>query len=235
MTTSPPRTLVLDVDDTLYLERDYVRSGFDAVGDWAATALGEDGVATAAWEHFVGGRRGDVFDRVLRERDVDPTPETIAAMVACYRDHAPRIELLPDAADLVARLSGAVAFAVVTDGPISSQRAKVDALGLARWADPIVLTGDLGADYGKPHPKAFELVEARVGTRGRDNVYVADNPHKDFVAPRSLGWRTVRVRRDGSLHADVASGDDVDLEVADLSDLARHLGLDTEARSDRGR
>jgi hypothetical protein len=26
---------VFDIDDTLYLERDYVRSGFEAVGRWA--------------------------------------------------------------------------------------------------------------------------------------------------------------------------------------------------------
>ncbi len=234
VTTTPPRCIVLDVDDTLYLERDYVRSGFDAVGEWAATTLGEDGVAAAAWEHFVGGQRGDVFDRILRERGIVLAPETIAAMVECYRCHAPRIELLPDAAEL-ARLAGSVTFAVVTDGPVSSQRAKVEALGLERWADPVVLTGDLGTGYGKPHPKAFELVEAHLGTRGADNVYVADNPRKDFAGPRSLGWRTVRVRRDGSLHADVASGNDVDLEVADLSDLARLLGLDADARSDRGR
>lgn len=228
MTATPPRCLVLDVDDTLYLERDYVRSGFDAVGEWVAVTLGEEGVAAAAWEHFVGGRRGDVFDAVLREREIELDPATIAAMVECYRCHAPRIELLPDAAELLARLTGSVTFAVVTDGPVHSQRAKVEALGLERWADPVLLTGDLGTGYGKPHPKAFELVEARVGTRGRDNVYVADNPRKDFGGPRSLGWRTVRVRRPGSLHADVVSGDDVDLEVADLVDLARRLGLDPD-------
>lgn len=225
MTGTPPSCLVLDVDDTLYLERDYVRSGFDAVGEWVARTLGEEGVADEAWDHFVAGRRGDVFDAVLRARRLDADDATVASMVERYRRHAPRIALLPDAADLVARLTGAVRFAVVTDGPVTSQRAKVEALGIERWADLVVLTGELGEGYGKPHPKAFELVEAHVGTRGADNVYVADNPHKDFGGPRSLGWRTVRVRRPGSLHAEAASGPDVDLELTDLAGLARHLGF----------
>ena len=29
------QVLVFDIDDTLYLERDYVRSGFGAAGRWA--------------------------------------------------------------------------------------------------------------------------------------------------------------------------------------------------------
>jgi putative hydrolase of the HAD superfamily len=92
-----------------------------------------------------------------------------------------------------------------------------------------VLTEELGAGYGKPHPRAFEVVEARVGTRGADNVYLADNPRKDFGGPRALGWRTVRVRRPGSLHVDVPSGADVDVEVPDLSDLAARLGFEADA------
>jgi putative hydrolase of the HAD superfamily len=53
---------------------------------------------------------------------------------------------------------------------------------------------------------------------------VADNPAKDFAGPRSRGWRTVRVRREGSLHAAVASGDDVDAEINGLAELDGALG-----------
>ena len=61
------------------------------------------------------------------------------------------------------------------------------------------------------------------GAAGADCTYVADNPGKDFAGPRSRGWRTVRVRRRLSLHEAIASGPDVDLELADLSDLATML------------
>ena len=40
-----PVCVVFDVDDTLYLERDYVRSGFRAVGVWASRWLGLSGFA----------------------------------------------------------------------------------------------------------------------------------------------------------------------------------------------
>ncbi len=223
-----PRCVVFDVDDTLYLEREYVRSGFDAVGAWAAGELGVAGVGDAAWEHFLAGGRGDAFDAALRRVGMEPTSATVAAMVECYRNHRPVIAMLPDAVTLVDRLRGRVALAAVTDGPLASQRAKVEALGVADWAGVVVFTEEFGPGFAKPHPRAFELIEARFGTRGADNVYLADNPAKDFSAPRALGWRTVRVRRPASLHAGVVSTGDVDREVPDLVDAAELLGFGSE-------
>jgi putative hydrolase of the HAD superfamily len=146
-------------------------------------------------------------------------------MVVCYRSHRPRISLLPDAAALVERIREAVALAAITDGPLQSQRAKAEALQLSEWAELVVYTEELGSGYGKPHPRAFQLVEEELGTRGWENVYLADNPAKDFSGPRSLGWRTVRVRRPESLHVTVACGGDVDVEVEDLTSLASVLGF----------
>ena len=36
-------------------------------------------------------------------------------------------------------------------------------------------------------------------------AYVADNPEKDFVAPRRMGWRTVQINRPGRLHEGVTA------------------------------
>ncbi len=55
---------------------------------------------------------------------------------------------------------------------------------------------------------------------------MADNPAKDFVAPHRLGWRTVRVRRAGGLHAEEPSGADVDVEIAGLGELDTALAWD---------
>ena len=64
---------------------------------------------------------------------------------------------------------------------------------------------------------------------------MADNPAKDFVAPHRLGWRTVRVRRAGGLHADVSSGDDVDVEISGLAELDTALGWGPPRNGDGGR
>ena len=49
------RVAVFDVDDTLYLERDYVRSGFHAVATWAEETLDVTGVFDTAWGLFLAG------------------------------------------------------------------------------------------------------------------------------------------------------------------------------------
>jgi putative hydrolase of the HAD superfamily len=218
------RLVVFDIDDTLYLERDYVRSGFAAVGAWARTELGVADVGERAWAAFEAGVRGRIFDEALVACGVGANGSLVSQLVDVYRSHAPTIELLPDVRVWLAGRPTDVALAVVSDGPPVSQRAKAAALGLAGWADPIVFTEELGPGRGKPHPAAFARLEAVTGLAGDACAYVADNPAKDFAGPRSRGWRTVRVRRECSLHAAAASGDDVDAEINGFTELDDGLG-----------
>ena len=244
MTTGPGpgvagarRMVVLDIDDTLYLERDYVRSGFAAVGRWACPELGITDFGERAWALFEAGVQGTIFDEALAACGVAPVPAgLVARLVEVYRAHAPEIVLQDDARAWLDTVGGGsigahVVVAVLTDGPLASQRAKAEALGLARWADPIVFTEALGPGRGKPHPAAFELLEREIGLGGDRCVYVADNPAKDFAGPHGLGWRTVRIRRPGGLHVSVPSTGDVNIEITTFADLDATLDA---ARPDRG-
>lgn len=215
--------ITFDIDDTLYLERDYVRSGFEAVGAAIREDLKINGFAEHAWALFESGVRGDIFDRTLNAFEIVESPTLIARLVTIYREHSPSIGLLPDVANVLTSLRESHSVAVVSDGPLSSQSAKVAALALERWTDNIVLTAGLGPGFGKPHPRAFELVQRRTGTEHARCVYVADNPRKDFAGPHELGWRTVRIRRPGGLHEAEPSGDDVGHEISNLSELAEAL------------
>lgn len=219
MNDGPQRVscVVLDLDDTIFLERDYVKSGFDAVGAYLDERDGIAGFAAAAWSRFEEGHRGNTFDVVLAELGVSPSAELVTRLVEVYRAHDPTIEMLPDARAAIDRLRTRTTLAVITDGPLESQRAKARAMGVHEWSEVIVYTSELGDGFAKPHVRAFELVESTTGACGAACAYLADNPLKDFVAPRTLGWHTVRVRRAESLHAAVGSGADVDAEVSDLS------------------
>ena len=201
MTPRGTTVVVLDIDDTVYLERDYVRSGFEAVGALIERRFGVAGVGDTLWAGFLEGVRGNAFDRALRLHGLPAGDDVVAELVDAYRCHRPRIRLLPDARRLMQRLEGAgLRVAAITDGPISSQRGKVEALGLLDVLDPLVVTAELGEERGKPHPAAFELIEHVTGARGGELMYVADNPRKDFVVPLQRGWGAVRIRRPGSLH-----------------------------------
>ena len=209
--------IVLDVDDTLYLEVDFVRSGFRAAGAWLKAEHGVDGLLETAWDLFRTADRTRVFNLALEKLCPDAEADRIKALIEIYRSHRPDIELAPDARRLIETFRDE-RLAVITDGFAETQLRKVEALGLPEYCDPVVRTGVWGRDFWKPHPRAFRLIQRHYGVEGRDCVYIGDNPAKDFIGARALGWRTVRLRREGGLHAETEAmpGHDADATIVDL-------------------
>lgn len=215
-------TIVLDLDDTLYLERDYVRSGIAAVGDWMRKRRGVVGFAAVAQSLWDAGQRGRLFDATLSGLGLQPDRALIEALVVTYRSHRPDICLAPDAAQFLGDPLGC-RLALVTDGPPIAQQRKIEALRLDRAGiDPLIRTGVWGDGFGKPHPRAFRMIEARHGCSGGQLVYVADNPAKDFLGPRALGWRTIQIDRAGAVHPRVAPSERhrADATITALTELA---------------
>ena len=190
-----PICIVFDLDDTLYLERDYAWSGFCALAPWAKATLGLSDFHLKAWALFQQGLRGHIFDQVLSAAGIPPDHNTIRAMVDLYHNHVPVIHLAPDAEDCLRILRGEVHLALVSDGLEQTQRNKIKALGLEQSFESVVLTSALGCGYGKPQVKAFLTVQDHFGGNVLQFFYVGDNPQKDFLGPRCLGWKTIRVRR----------------------------------------
>lgn len=187
--------IVFDLDDTLYLERDFVRSGFAAVDRWVSDRFARSGFFDRAWALFEAGRRGDIFDRTLSALAIGVSPELIQCLVNIYRAHVPTIRLAPDAEEILAALCPGRRAALLTDGQGTMQARKVRALGLVERLRPIIYTDELGSGMRKPHPQGFLAIQNELGRVAHEFVYIADNPSKDFIAPRRLGWKTIRVRR----------------------------------------
>ena len=202
------QAVLLDIDDTLYLERDYVRSGFAAVG----RAIDNPSFGELCLEYFRQGIRGNTFD--LAREKLGITRE-IAELVELYRCHRPEIQLCEDARAFLETCR--LRMGVISDGPIASQRAKMQALGLLTWIDLPLFTTEIRAP--KPSENPFILAAMALDTPFVQCVYIADNPHKDFIGAHNLGMHTIRIRRPDSLHFGIESGDDVDLELADFTDL----------------
>ncbi|MBV8185741.1 MAG: HAD family hydrolase [Alphaproteobacteria bacterium] len=217
------RVVVLDIDDTLFLERDYVRSGFAAVDAEVAKEHGLKGFSECAWRLFCAGVRGRIFDEALKVLGVELQSAALADLVAVYRSHLPRIELTCDSLRFLnaVRRQG-LPLAVVSDGFYVAQKAKVSALGLETFISPIVLTDAFGRDGWKPSDRGYLEVFGRFGGSHKDYIYIGDNPNKDFVAPNALGWRTIRIRRPLGEHAlTSASGEDqaAQHEIASFDEL----------------
>jgi putative hydrolase of the HAD superfamily len=221
--------VAFDLDDTLFLERDYVRSGFQAADRFLKDRLDppRDWFGPL-WADFQAGVRGHAFNRALQAAGHAPEAALVADLVRCYRTHRPNLTPCDDVVPALDALRlPPERLGVITDGPVEMQRAKFEALDLAPRFGPVIYTDLWGVEFRKPHPRAFEEFEKCARCPADRCVYVSDNPAKDFAAPHRRGWTTVRVVRPGGLHAAVpAAPGEVDHVLPDLRRLARVLGLE---------
>ena len=216
--------VVFDLDDTLYPERQFALSGFQAVDRWAAGTLGVEGLAVEMTRLLDDGHLGQIFAMALKGKLPDHTQEHLEALREAYRTHEPQLTLFDDAAWALTHFGAQTKLGLITDGTHAMQEKKVAALGIAPRFQEIVYTHALGGRaFSKPHPQSYERVEQALGGEGARLVYVGDNPSKDFIVPNARGWISVMVHRPGHkrIHAaaKVAEGGAPQHTIASLTEL----------------
>ena len=189
--------LVFDVDDTLYLQADWLAGAWTAVSAVAAAEYGVDAAALEAALLRVaaeGSDRGGIIDRGLAEVGASEVP--VRPLVDVFLAHAPtELPLLPGVAEMLAELRAAgIGTALVTDGALSTQNSKLAALDLPGRVDHVVLSDELGRQFRKPHPRPVLEALSRLGAAPENVVMIGDRPDKDVAAAAGAGVRAVRVR-----------------------------------------
>jgi putative hydrolase of the HAD superfamily len=189
------RCVVFDLDDTLYDEIDFVRSGYRAVADALLARYKAD--CRAFLEDRWQTRALDgAFQAVVAAHGLGA--EAVTWMVEVYRDHKPVIRPRDGVSELLEKLKeDDGVLGCITDGRGRTQHAKLEALGLDVYFDVVLVSEETG--HSKPDPFNFEEMMRRVDAQRW--WYVADNPMKDFFAPKALGWKTVCVRSERAIHA----------------------------------
>jgi putative hydrolase of the HAD superfamily len=227
----PIQLVVFDIDDTLYPERQFVRSGYGAVGERLREKLGRDETFEAwLWQRFERGEVRGAFDALNDHFQLGLDRDEIQACVECYRLHRPDIEPYPGMESLLRRLAESCRLAVISDGPSQVQRQKLDATGLGELFERVLVSEDFEPPAGKPDPHMFEHAAERLQTEPRHCAYIGDNLAKDFVAPNALGWLSVYYRRDQQVHTGNAAppGGEPAVTVHSNAELLAALGVEGE-------
>ena len=237
MRSENARAVVFDLDDTLYLERGFVTSGFSAVQE-RLVSLGHPpaNYAQTFLTLIEQNGSGKVFDDALAAHGIRPNPALIGDLVHTYRHHTPSLEPQPGVVTLLERLSGqGVRLGVITDGAVSIQRGKLTALGLTSYFHTILATDALGPERvgWKPSTLPFITLEESLGLSGAALTYVGDNPTKDFIGAQARGWACARLRVPGQLHTRLKTPEGV-AEVDSVAELQALL-CGPEALSPGGR
>ena len=199
--------VIFDLDDTLYSEKEYVKSGYKAVSNYLGGEY-EDKL----WDFFEAGK--PAIDELLKELSRENEK---AEVLKVYRSHKPDIHPYLGVAEMIAVLKDrGIKVGIITDGRPEGQRNKLEALGLD--VDDVIITDELGGiQFRKPCDIAFRIMTTRWRLNPADVVYIGDNPTKDFQAPQQLGMKSLWFKNaDGLYSTDGESGIKVITDVLDL-------------------
>lgn len=195
--------VIFDMDDTLYPEVEYCKSGFSAAADYIAqnlTTLDPKTIYDSLWHQFTTADRTTIFNSTLEKLNIDYNKNTIATLVKTYRQHTPNITLPAPSRNVLETLKPDYTLALLTDGFLPAQKLKVHALGIVNYFKHIVYTEQLGREFWKPSTKGFEILLKNINTAPENAVYIADNPQKDFIAPNKLGMATIQLKTPYQIH-----------------------------------
>jgi putative hydrolase of the HAD superfamily len=187
------KAVLFDLDDTLYPEREYVLSGFEAVASWAKENLGINDGFEKLKELSAQGVRGDTFDRWLKDHHLPLS--LVPNLVQVYREHQPRLKPYPEVKPLLEALRSDYLIGLISDGYLTVQMRKFTSLELADYFDTVIFSDEFGRDAWKPSIHPFQVALTNLACVGPEAVYVGDNPEKDFFGARRLGMKTVWIRR----------------------------------------
>ena len=165
------KAVIFDLDDTLFPEEEYVKSGFKAI----AKHFNDNTLYGELWKLFKENKN-DVYQRA-GFNDAE-----CKKCIEIYRSHKPVLKLEKKTYDLLILLrKRGFKLGIITDGRPEGQWNKIHALALDKLTDKIIVTDELGGEsFRKPNSKAFEIMRDFLDVKFEEMMYIGDNPAKDF-------------------------------------------------------
>lgn len=221
------KAILFDLDDTLYDEKKFVKSGFKEVSKYVGLTykIDEDNFFKELINIFEKGYRGNIFNIALENANIFYDEKTINKMVEIYRNHMPKIKLETKIKKLLSEISKDYLLGIITDGYFEVQKKKVKALKIERLFDCIIYTDEYGKDFWKPNIFPYKLALEKLQMSPKETIYIGDNPHKDFIGAKSIGIVTVRILQEGREYSNVRLDKDheADYEIRKLNDIINLL------------
>ena len=189
------KAVVFDLDDTLYMENEFVEYGLKNAANVAETDYGIVN-ANEKIRSLYQESKVNVFDRLVNAEKIKDKETAVAGLVKAYRNCEPKnLHCNPGVLDLLKTLKKkGVRTGIITDGFADVQKSKIKALGIQEYIDEIVITDELGGvQCRKPNPIGFEKMLKMLDVKPQEMVYIGDNPNKDFAIKKYLPIITARV------------------------------------------
>lgn len=208
---SPPKTVLFDLDDTLF---DHSLSALEGLRVFharheALAALNIADIQAEYEKHLeslhtevlcnrltLDQARTERFRRILVWAGASSTHEDAAAAAAIYRErYLATRSAVAGVISLLEALHNGYVVGVVTNNVTSEQREKLICCELDGLVDFMVTSEEVGTP--KPGKAIFEVALERAGCEAHEAVMVGDSWHSDVLGAISCGIRAVWLNRAG--------------------------------------
>jgi HAD superfamily hydrolase (TIGR01509 family) len=207
------RAVLFDLDGTLVdTERENVESVVLAARRWNVE-LGPE-----LRQFIVGHSWNEIHAKIRRDHGLDVEKDVlIAAAVEEKRTLFAQqgYQALPGATDLVKRLHGRAALAVVSGSSRVEVRETIAGIQLGAYFQLLLGAEDYG--HGKPHPESYQSAMRLLAVAPRACIVIED-AEPGIQAGKAAGARVVAVRQANFLGHDQSAADVIVDTLADVSD-----------------
>ena len=197
---------------------DRIRSAYLAADGWWLSSYGAE-VMSPEETHEAYRHLDQMVFSALFPAESESEAHRFSRLV---RKRRPELEqeiptsLYPDTEPTLARLKRSGFSMGLISNALADTGRVVEALGLSRYLDPVVISGVVG--YSKPNPEIFRIALRDAGVTSEDAVHVGDLYEADVVGARNAGIEGILIDRDGS-HPGLDCP-----RIESLSEVFNHLG-----------
>lgn len=192
------KAIIFDLDDTLYLEQDYVLSGFQAVAEHLAKhfELGQKTCYQFLAAHFTKQGRDKIFNHLyqafFQQLSHKSEANYIQELVTVYRQHQPKITIEAWVYKELEELkSKGIKLGLLTDGLPLMQKNKVAALMLENHFDQIVYSWEINCP--KPSLDGVNYLLTKLESSNKTTLMVGDNPTHDIEPAIAMAMPSFRL------------------------------------------
>lgn len=199
------RTIIFDVDDTLYDQALSFHKTFRKIVSKDFSYHKIDQIYTVSRKYseilFDKSEKGEIsaFEwqtgriiQAFHDFNIPINTDEAAIFHDEYTKAQGEIVLFPEIKELLDFLkSRGYQLAVLTNGEEKHQTMKIDQLQLTNWIAPENLFISGKYQYAKPKSEIFRIVEGKLACHPENTVYIGDSFEKDIIGAKQVGWKAI--------------------------------------------
>lgn len=187
--------IFFDLDDTLFNEIDYIKSGFLFVSKYLEEIINVDYMTInkdLLSMYYID--KNNLFDQYLQKFNIGKSVINDNC-IQLYRTHPPKIQMSEDMCHLLKELkNNNYKLGIITDGRPIVQRNKIKALQLEEIFDEIIITDELGgSEFRKPCEVPYVQLCRLLDVNAIEAVYIGNNPACDFLTPNKMNMDSILI------------------------------------------